>query len=123
MRRFLSFGEAMNVAPRIKTYCCPSCGGAIGEASTLERILDADLTRQQRVIIQSLSNPVGQWVRVGALENAIFATNETGRDLSTHRQSIAVQISRLQSLLRPLGWFVGSDRAGRYRLIPLEKTP
>lgn len=111
----------MNVAPRIKTYCCPACGHTIGEASSVERIMDADLTRQQRVIIQSLSNPVGEWVRVGALEKAIFENNETGRDLATHRQSISVQISRVQSVIRALGWFIASDRRGCYRLIPTER--
>ncbi|NTF54885.1 hypothetical protein G6L12_08255 [Agrobacterium rhizogenes] len=121
MRHILP-GDEMNMAPRIQTFCCPSCGHAIGEASTVERILDADLTRQQRVIIQSLSNPVGQWVRVSALEKTIFTQNETGRDLNTHRQSIAVQISRAQRILHPLGWFIASDRRGCYRLIPITQS-
>jgi hypothetical protein len=112
----------MNAHPRIKTYCCPSCGNSIGEASPVERIRDADLTRQQRVIIEALSNPVGEWVRVTALEQAIYQKNETGRELSAHRQSISVQISKVQALLRPLGWFIGSDRRGCYRLIPTEKS-
>ncbi|ASW06280.1 hypothetical protein CKA34_10545 [Rhizobium sp. 11515TR] len=61
-------------------------------------------------------------MRVGALEKAIFTENETGRDLATHRQSIAVQISRAQHVLHPLGWYIASDRRGCYRLIPLESS-
>jgi hypothetical protein len=108
----------MNVAPRIQTYCCPSCGNTIGEASPVERIKDADLTRQQRVIIEALSSPIGDWVRVTALEKAIYERNETGRELAVHRQSISVQISKAQSVLHELGWFIASDRRGCYRLIP-----
>lgn len=110
----------MNAQPRIKTYCCPACGNTIGEASPVERIKDADLTRQQRVIIEALSSPVGDWVRVTALERAIYDQNETGRDLATHRQSISVQISKAQAVLHDLGWFIASDRRGCYRLIPRE---
>lgn len=110
----------MNAHTRIQTYCCASCGNTIGEASPVERIKDADLTRQQRVIIEALSSPVGDWVRVTALEKAIYERNETGRELAAHRQSISVQISKAQSVLHELGWFIASDRRGCYRLVPRE---
>ncbi|SOC45738.1 hypothetical protein SAMN05892877_117127 [Rhizobium subbaraonis] len=112
----------MNIHSR-KTYCCPNCGSSIGEASPVERILDADLTRQQRLIVTALSERVGEWVRVSHLENLIWAGNETKRPIDVSRQSISTQIFKIKEVIRPLGWFVGSDRRGNYRLIPLEKTP
>lgn len=105
-----------------KSFSCPCCGNPIGEASPVERILDADLTRQQRTIIGALSERVGDWVRVNAIENLIWETKDTKRPIDANRASISVQVSKAQSILKPLGWFIASDRRGCYRLIPLEKT-
>ncbi|NTG73272.1 hypothetical protein G6M02_08005 [Agrobacterium rhizogenes] len=104
------------------SFSCPCCGHAIGEASPVERILDADLTRQQRTIVGALSKQVGDWVRVSVLESLIWADRETARDLNASRQSISAQISKAQHVLQPLGWFIASDRRGCYRLIPITQS-
>lgn len=106
----------------IQSFSCPCCGNAIGEASPVTRILDADLTRQQRTILTALTDRVGDWVRVSSLESLIWAGNETQRELNASRQSISAQISKAQHVLKPLGWFIASDRRGCYRLIPTIKS-
>src|ERR1044072_5423490 len=101
----------------IHTFSCPCCGHTIGEASPVERIFDADLTRQQRTILAALSKQVGNWVRVSAIESLIWGDRETAREVNASRQSISAQISKAQHVLPPLGWFISSDRRGCYRLI------
>lgn len=104
---------------RIQSYCCATCGSPIGEAQPAIRILDCNLTRQQRQIIEMLTDPVGAWVNVRAIEKTLWQGNGTKRDVNPSAQLISTQICKMQPTLRDVGWFIKSDRRGHYRLIPL----
>lgn len=105
---------------RIRSYPCPCCGGPIGEAPPIENLLIADLTRQQKTIIKALSKTVGAWVDTDLLVGTLIV--EAARSTLPTRDSLHVQICRAQSVLRPLGWFIQSDKRGSYRLIPSERS-
>lgn len=105
---------------KLQTFSCPCCGGFIGEAPPIDRLLECDLTRQQRIMVTMLSTNVGQWFSVITIERELWKGDGTKRAPNTSAQSISAQVTKMRPAIERSGWSIQSDRRGHYRLIPLE---
>jgi hypothetical protein len=114
----------MNVQPRIQSYCCPSCGGFIGEASPIEKVREALTAPSQRLIFDALSRPVGRSVHRETLFSLIYGNRrDGGPDRGEH--VLTVHVSQLRRKIEPFGWTITASRGGsgnlaQWRLIPTE---
>lgn len=102
---------------RVQNFSCPVCGNHIGEAQPIERVIEGDMTKQQRLILETMQPHVGAWVSVEQIERALWnSTDRKSRNPSS--RLISVQITNLRDKLIPCGWMIKGDRRGRYKLIP-----
>ncbi|MEX2739943.1 hypothetical protein AB3480_00590 [Rhizobium mongolense] len=115
----------MNVAPRIQSYCCPACGGFIGEAAPIQSVIDAERSWVSKAILEALAKPVGKRMRRDALIEMIYQLEDEPENSVT---SFNVSLHHLRRRLKGFGWMIlreGSkgpvgERGACYRLVPAE---
>lgn len=113
----------MNVAPRIQSFCCPTCRGYIGEAAPLDKVAELITSDQQRYVFDALAKKPGENVGRVRLYKAMYG--HRGALPANPSHGFANLISALRAKLEPHGWMIectnGARRGGRavYRLLPI----
>ena len=112
----------MNVASRITSYCCPSCGGFIGEAAPLSEV-EKHISGHRLRILHFMATRIGKHVSRGDIEAHLYDGRKDGGPMRS-AAVVHVEIGRLRNAIAPFGWTItaGNGRGARslYRLIPLE---
>ena len=105
----------MNVAPRIQSYCCPTCKGFIGEAAPIEAVIEISAPKQ-KAILTALASPVGRTVSRTDLITAVYP----GYPPSNPVKVFHVHLNRLRNNIERFGWMIKSEghKGTAYRLIP-----
>lgn len=117
----------MAASPRIKSYCCPACGGFIGEAAPIQSVIDAEKSWVSKAILDALSKPIGKLKRRDALIEAIYQFED---EPDGAVNSFSATLSRLRKRLKAFGWAIvmegsrgpSGERGACYRLIPAEAS-
>lgn len=114
----------MNVATRIQAFCCPSCGGFIGEAAPVDKVRDAITAPAQRVIFDLLSRSMGTAVMRDTIMDRMYAHRSDGGP-DTADQVLKATVSQLRRRIEPFGWTISASKGGaghlaQWRLIPTE---
>lgn len=108
---------------RIQQFVCPCCGGYMGEAAPIDRVMSSINAFQQREVLKVLSAEVGAPIQTRTLEDALFGFRKIKPKYP--RRVLEDAISRLRSSIGPYGWAIVSKYSGRaaasYRLIPTER--
>lgn len=113
----------MNQITRIKNFCCPSCGGHIGEAAPLDEQLTARLSPSQRAIFALLAKKPGAPIPNERIVAALYDHRPDGGPDAA--KEVAVQlVYQTKKRIEPYGWTIVSHGGGRgntstYRLIPI----
>ncbi|MDM9643859.1 hypothetical protein [Rhizobium sp. S163] len=116
----------MNVVARVQTYCCPSCGGFIGEAAPIEQVRESITVPAQRIIFDLLSRSIGRAVHRNAIIELMYGgRSDGGPDTADH--VVKAQVSQLRRRIEPFGWTISVSRGGsghlaQWRLIPTEAS-
>jgi len=112
----------MNARPRIQSYCCPACGGFIGEAAPIDEVKKAISSPSRRCILDLLAADVGRHRTRLDMQSALSQLGRTARVLSP--KNIHVQVCNLRKEIEPFGWTIanstGAPFAAQYRLVPTE---
>ncbi|WP_084682924.1 helix-turn-helix domain-containing protein [Neorhizobium vignae] len=114
----------MNVAPRIQSFCCPTCGGFIGEAAPIEAVIDAQTSPVSKAILTALSSPIGKHMTRDDIVSAVWPRRKPDDPANNFR----VTLYSLRKRLTPVGWSIVCERSrglsdengSFYRLIPTE---
>ncbi len=117
----------MNIAPRIQSYCCPACGGFIGEAAPIGDVLDSMMDSHRKIILSVLSKKPGRIVDKNRLIEAVYGDRADGGPDSTD-SAINVHLHRLRKDLSAFGWSIicigrnsgDFGHGGSYKLMPME---
>lgn len=114
----------MAVSPRIQSYCCPACGGFIGEAAPIEQVKKSITAPAQRLIFDLLARSVGVPVMREAIIDRIYGGRSDGGP-ETADLIMKSQVSKLRRILESWGWTIsvskgGSGNFAQWRLIPVE---
>lgn len=116
----------MDTHTRIQTFCCPVCGGNIGEASTLDQVRGAITRPSLRTIFDMLAERPGRAVQRDAIIDALYGHRADGGP--EHADHITkVFVSQIRRAIEPFGWTVTVSRGGsgslaQWKLIPTEAS-
>lgn len=107
----------MNAAPRIRSYCCPTCHGFIGEAAPIDAVLNSEMAPKRKAILQALSSPVGKTVSREDLMAVVFPTYQP----SDPKKVFHIHMRRARNVAEQFGWMIKSEgyRGTAYRLLPI----
>lgn len=114
----------MNAHSRIQTYCCPSCGGFIGEAAPLDQVRESVTQPSRRLILDMLSSKPGAPVLRDRILDRLYGDRaDGGPDSGDH--VVKAMVSQLRRQIEPFGWTITGSRGGsgnlaQWRLIPVE---
>ena len=112
---------------RIQSYCCPACGGHIGEAAPIETVREAVTAPVKKVIFDMLARRVGRAVLKDSIIDAVYGNRADGGP-ETASTTIQVQVCQLRRIIEPFGWTISNSRGGagelaQWKLIPTEAGP
>lgn len=107
-------------------YCCPACGGDIGEAISLDVVSQANLPPSQRIIFDILAKKQGAPVIADVLTSALYDHRRDGGPENA-RNVVSQLVFQLKRRIEKFGWTVASHGGGRgnfsnYRLVPRIKS-
>lgn len=105
---------------KIQRYCCPTCGGYIGEVPNPDKVREV-LSQQERIVFDALveAMPLG-------LDKITLAIRLFGEDRGIQDRKInqaAVLISKLRRTLERFGYHIPRNMASEravYKLLPLQ---
>ena len=107
-----------------QAYCCPACGGYIGDAAPVEFVSDKLPRGHQERIFGILSRRIGRQVSKDTLIDAMYSERADGGPVYADN-IVSIEINKLRSQIEGFGWTIvskgrGSGNKAVYRLIPLE---
>lgn len=110
-----------------QAFTCPSCGGFIGEAASVEFVSERLPKGQQTVIFNLLAKRLSRPVAKEAIVDQLFGSRSDGGP-DTANRVVDVQLTHLRRNLSNFGWMIKKTGGGHgtptfYRLVPLEAGP
>jgi DNA-binding response OmpR family regulator len=112
---------------RVQSFCCPSCGGYIGEAAAVDTVRESISAPAKRLIFDMLTRRVGRPVLKDAIIEAVYGSRSDGGP-DNASTIVQVLVSQLRRQIEPYGWTISNSRGGagelaQWKLIPTERGP
>ncbi|MFN3337244.1 MAG: winged helix-turn-helix domain-containing protein, partial [Thermomicrobium sp.] len=109
---------------RIQTFCCPACGGFIGEAAPLDQVMESVTQPSRRLILGMLAKPPGAVVLRDRILDRLYGHRADGGP-ETGDHVVKAMVSQLRRQIEPFGWTITGSRGGsgnlaQWRLVPRE---
>jgi hypothetical protein len=106
-----------------QAFCCPACGGFIGEAAPLDFVAKT-IPGYQAQVLMVLRRHIGEPVAKDHLADIIYRGDPNGGPLYSNN-TVPEHVKRLRKRLEVFGWTIAVQGRGQgvhatYRLIPLE---
>jgi len=110
-----------------QAFCCPTCGGFIGEAADLSSVAKMLGNGSRRSLFEYMSKHVGAVVEREELTFALYGNRRDGGAMNSSA-IVTIELGRLRSRIEDFGWTIAGLGGGRgkkatYRLIPIEAGP
>lgn len=117
----------MNIqTPRVQTFCCPCCGGNMGEAPPIKVVRDGLTQPMQIKMLDIFASRPGHKFRREFILDQMYADDANGGP-DDIENSFRVNLHNLRKSISRFGWHIqcvggrgrGHYGGGFYRLVPV----